>query len=59
MQITITIDPTTGAISVSGPLENTMLCLGMLEMAKGSILEYARKSQEGKRILDPKTGGLA
>jgi hypothetical protein len=59
VNITITLDPTTGAVSISGPLENTIICLGLLEMAKSNVIEYARKAAEGKKILNPATGGLA
>ena len=59
LSITITLDPTTGQISLAGPLENTVICIGMLEMAKISIIEYAHKKQQGKTILDPNTGGIA
>ncbi len=35
--------PTTNELQVNGPLDNSILFLGMLEMAKISLLEYRAK----------------
>lgn len=40
LQLTITVDTRTGAINVVGPIENKIVALGMIEMAKAAILAY-------------------
>ena len=44
-------DPATGAVNVAGPIENTMLCLAMLEMAKEAILAVCRA--RGGKLVQP------
>ena len=46
--LTISMDQN-GAISVSGPIDNRVLCYGMLETAKNVIHERAQKAEQ--RIL--------
>lgn len=36
IQLVVTVDDK-GALSVSGPLENKVICLGMLELAKDAV----------------------
>jgi hypothetical protein len=40
-EIKITMDDT-GKIKVSGPLENQLLCLGLVEIAKQVIIEQGK-----------------
>jgi hypothetical protein len=42
-QMVIRFDEKTGAVSIHGPIDNTMFCLGLLEMAKLSVLEFRAK----------------
>lgn len=44
IQITITLDEN-GAISVNGPLENPILCYGLLVMAKDAIANHVSMAQ--------------
>lgn len=39
IQLTITLDEKTGQLQVSGPIENRMLCYGMMDLAKDVIRE--------------------
>lgn len=43
--MTITLDQTTGQVQVSGPIGNPMLCMGMIEMAKVAIHDYAKANR--------------
>lgn len=37
VELKITLDPTTGGVNVTGPINDKILCLGLLELAKGIV----------------------
>ncbi len=41
-------------IHVSGPLENKLICLGMIELAKQTILQF----DAAKKIVEPPPGAV-
>ena len=41
--ITIRLDPRTGKMQFSGPIEDTIFCLGILEAAKHQVMRAAGK----------------
>jgi hypothetical protein len=45
-----------GNVSVSGPIENRMLCYSMMEMARDAIYEYAQANKGDRRIVVPPSG---
>jgi len=49
--LTITLDQTTGAVQVNGPIHNPMICMGMMEMAKNAIHDFAKEQAKGQRIV--------
>lgn len=55
LTLTITHDPTTGAVQVNGPIQNPLLCMGMLEMAKQAIHNFAAEQAKGQRIVPAST----
>lgn len=44
--LTVTFDPPTGQIQIVGPIQDKILCCGLLEMAKNTILK-----QETPKII--------
>jgi hypothetical protein len=52
--LTITFDQLTGQVGVAGPIQNPLICYGMIECAKNAIAELAKQSQS--RIV-PATAG--
>lgn len=40
VQIIISFNQRTGAINVQGPIENKVLTLGLLELAKQAVIDY-------------------
>lgn len=54
-QIVIMLD-SNGKIHTTGPIQNKILCLGMLEMAKDAILKYDPSQQP--MILPVSTNGV-
>ena len=54
--ITITIDER-GQINVNGPIENRMLCFGLLEIAKDVVREACANAE--KRVQPATSGELA
>ena len=46
----IRVSPT-GNIQVTGPIDNPVQCLGLLEIAKVQIIEHNKKKQESKIIV--------
>lgn len=56
--IVIEFDPATGKLSVSGIPENLTIALGILEVAKINIIQYATKKMDGKSIVNPFTGEI-
>ena len=52
VSLTITLQ-NNGGISVNGPIENKILCFGMLELAKQTIFDFdPRKIQVANDIID-------
>lgn len=51
IQLVITFDQATGQINVNGPLDNAVLCFGMMEAAKDSIRKYVENQTAGRRIV--------
>jgi hypothetical protein len=49
--LTIALDQLTGAVQVSGPIQNSMVCMGMLEMAKQAIHDFVKEQAKGQRIV--------
>ena len=43
--LTIQFDEATGQMSLNGPINNQILCFGLLELAKGVIIDVARQNQ--------------
>lgn len=59
VQLLITLSPE-GQIGVQGPLEQPLICYGLLECARQAIEAHCKKAQE--RIVQPavlEPGGLA
>ena len=60
-KLTITLSPN-GGVSVNGPIDNAMLCYGLLEVAKDVVRMHVQKKAESGitpvRILLPRNGGL-
>jgi hypothetical protein len=50
MQIVITLDVSSGAMQVKGPVENKVVFLGMLEYAKQACLGSVQTQKEPSRI---------
>lgn len=44
IRITITFDPGNGQIGLQGPIQDPILFMGMLEMAKAALLEARAKA---------------
>jgi hypothetical protein len=51
LTLTITFDQTTGQVGVNGPIQNPLLCMGMMEMAKHAIHKFKDESAKGQRIV--------
>jgi hypothetical protein len=47
IQLTITLDPQTSQIGVSGPINDKTLCYGLLESAKDAIRDHCEKNASG------------
>jgi len=45
LQLVITMDQMTGAVNVTGPIQNAALCYGMIELAKDAIRKFAEQNQ--------------
>jgi hypothetical protein len=56
LQLVITFDQVTGALNVHGPIQNSVVCFGMMEAAKEVIHQYVKANQSP--ILRP-TGLIA
>jgi len=54
IQLVITMDDT-GAVNVAGPIQNQLLCVGLLEMAKVAIFDHAKQNQNR---VQPAPAGL-
>lgn len=53
IQLAIMFDPTTGALSVNGPIDNLILCFGLLEMAKENLRNHHAKNQARIALVPP------
>ena len=45
--LTITFDQMSGTVNVQGPVENGIICYGMLEAAKDAIRNFAAQRAQG------------
>jgi hypothetical protein len=54
IQLVISMDET-GSVNVNGPIQNLLLCYGLLEMAKVAINDHAKQNQ---RLVQPVTLGV-
>lgn len=45
LRFIIEMDQTTGQVQINGPIQNKMLCFGLLEIAKDAVREYARQHE--------------
>jgi hypothetical protein len=36
-----------GSVNLTGPLDNRILCLGLLEAAKEKVIEHGKKKEQG------------
>lgn len=55
-QLTITLDDK-GSISVNGPLDQLMLCYGLIEMARDTVRRNA--DEKAKRVQVPSLGDVS
>lgn len=55
VQIVITFNPATGQISVNGPLDNCMLCYGMIEMAR-EVIQSKGKAEPKSQLFIAQAG---
>ena len=53
VQLIITFSPETGAIQVTGPVQDTLYCLGLLEAAKDAIKNISK----GQTLIVPPMKG--
>ena len=51
VQLVITFDQITGRVEVNGPVQNLILCYGMLEAAKDSIRSWVARQAGEQRII--------
>ena len=52
VQLIVEFDPTTGGLSLTGPIDNEMVALYMLEKAKLQLFAYtAAKAQRGGIVV--------
>lgn len=56
IQLVVTLHPN-GQVSISGPLDNRIFCLGLLEMAKDVLAKFAAEKEP--RIIRPDLRVLA
>jgi hypothetical protein len=52
VQLIITLDAQ-GQIQVNGPLDNMLLCFGLLELAKVSVKDYNVAKQQRVQLAPP------
>ena len=55
--LTLTYEPQTARIGVSGPINDKTLCYGMLESAKDAIREHCAK--QASNIIQPSQAEVA
>lgn len=61
IQLLITMDPSDGKVSVTGPIDQPVLAYGLLELARDAIKDHnARRTEEAqRRIVPPGPADLA
>lgn len=52
IQLIISMDDQ-GHIGINGPIQNTMLCFGLLEMAKLAIVDHAKQNEKRVQPAPP------
>lgn len=52
IQLMITLDQQTGQIDIAGPIENKVLCLGLLSFAERLVQDY----QAPQKLIQPAVG---
>lgn len=52
IQLTVTMDET-GKVNVNGPIQNALLCFGLLEMAKVAINNFAQQNEQRVQPAPP------
>ena len=61
VKLIITLSPN-GGVQVNGPIDNAMLCYGLLEVAKDVIQTHIQKKAESQIVIPqirlPRNGGL-
>lgn len=60
MNCRLVIEIVNGQLKISGPIQDKMLCYGMLELAKDAIRDMHAKAAEGPKIetAPPAIAGL-
>jgi hypothetical protein len=53
LTLTITWDQLTGACNVTGPIQNYVICCGMMEAAKDVVRKYIENAAKGVVIAQP------
>lgn len=53
VQITVDFDPATGAVRLNAPLQNRVLCYGLLQMAMEIIAKQDNKAPKPSSIVVP------
>ena len=53
VQLVITLDQATGAIQVSGPIEQPMLAYGLLELARDAIRDHNAQKKALNGLVIP------
>jgi len=53
IRLVIDFDPQTGAVNLSGPIENKLLCYGLLELAKECIQNHAKQQKNQILVARP------
>lgn len=58
LEIRIAYNPATGELSISGALDNGVIAMGMLEMAKYNIQKAIEANQKKVQLASGLPGGL-
>lgn len=53
IQIVVQFDPQTRQVQVSGPLQDKVLCYGLLEIARDTLHEHFMRSEAAKIVPVP------
>ena len=51
IKLEIILDQSTGAVTVNGPVDNALLCYGLLECGRQTIQNYIAQKTNGSRIV--------